>query len=210
MAVKREFCTEKDDQEILKRYSWYKCSNPFINFPNDEKEQEKEFNLFINLKSFGELNYLVRMRIGNMFKKQSSNESIYNLIIAKNYISSFKYGDLNRTFVCSYDAIKSIGINDYELIISFGSNECWKIISHRNFEIFSIIHANMKIISILCEGIRVKLRNIAEGFVLAACYGLCFTVAGGFFKGLGRPLTGQHIIGFAAARHQIERNHREL
>ncbi len=68
----------------------------------------------------------------------------------------------------------------------------------------------MEIICIFGKGGRIEFWYVSKRFVFGRRYDMGFAVAGGFVVRFGSPLPRQNVICFAAAVHQVKRNHGKL
>ena len=73
-----------------------------------------------------------------------------------------------------------------------------------------VVHADVEVVRVGAELIFVERRDAAEVVVLRGGDGLAVAEAAGLLVGLRRKLAGEHVVGLAALRHQVERDHREL
>ena len=73
-----------------------------------------------------------------------------------------------------------------------------------------VVHADMEVIRVRAELLRVKVGNAAEILLFRGCHHFAIAKSRGFLIRFCGELAGEHIVGLAVFRHQIQRHHRKL
>lgn len=151
MAISHEFYLHRSDESTLKRYNWFVEGDNNLDIPKTADSQEEEFQMFIKLKSFGEIMYKVRFHQADD-KGQHSQEFQMIVTLSHSSIAVFKEGDdevQDSKYLRPYSSIKCIGKYYDQLKIVFDTNDEWYITNHRAYEIGLIIRRLMSKISLV-------------------------------------------------------------
>lgn len=146
MAICGEIGTVDSDVTVLKRYDWYNRKDARIHISNTTVQQEREFDMFINLKSFGELAFQVRFHSTDS-SGIHHQDRIRTLIVSTKSISILDEEDTTMKGR-AFSTIKSIGVKAFELRIFFKDGLEWYILNHRASEICVAIKSLMHTISL--------------------------------------------------------------
>lgn len=70
-----------------------------------------------------------------------------------------------------------------------------------------VVHADMEVIRVRAELLRVKVGNAAEILLFRGCHHFAIAKSRGFLIRFCGELAGEYIVGLAVFRHQIQRHH---
>ena len=144
MALDHQIGTVPSDVAILKGYDWYTHRDPDLQIAATVAQQEQEFRMFVNLRSFGEVSFLVRFHTTDNLGNHEP-ETVRTLIISNRYVAVF---DQQKSMEVMkgrpFNTIKHIGLKTSELRFTFEDNHEWYILNHRACEISCIVQILMQ------------------------------------------------------------------
>lgn len=144
MALDNLIGTVPDDVAILKRYDWYVRRDPTLHMGTTAGQQEEEFKMFINLRSFGETRFVVRFHTTDT-EGRHRPDAARTLVISNRYVAVFdQYKSQEVMKGRPFDTIKHLGVKNSELRFTFEDNHEWYILYHRACEISYIVQMLMQ------------------------------------------------------------------